>query len=212
MYNFTRCFLCNLTTCAGCLACSWFSLRARLNICRRFRFMAPCAAVAAFYGLKRPAIPLTESRVCVRFWGLVRGAFGRVRFSACASCPARPWTPAQAPRLPPVVIWTGAGCSCRFSWTLPPVLPWCLSWPPAGHVVKLSPLLVCIASFFLCALLAPPGPVPIRPAPLCLSLLSLSPLRPAPSFPSQSARGPPPVLPHFRAFKSFSALSRAFER
>lgn len=38
--------------------------------------------------------------------------------------------------LPPVVIWTGAGCSCRFSWTLPPVLPWCLSWPPAALLLS----------------------------------------------------------------------------
>lgn len=77
---------------------------------------------------------------------------------------------------------------------------------PAGHVVKPSPLLVCIASFFLRALLAsllqrcqlaPPGPVPIRPASLCLSLLRLS-----------LPRLPAALL----LFCHISELSRAFRR
>lgn len=66
--------------------------------------------------------------------------------------------------------------------------------------------------FSACASRLPPPALSARPAWTCPNSPRLPLSFPAPSFPAQSARGPPPVLPHFRAFKSFSAFSRAFER
>lgn len=98
----------------------------------------------------------------------MRQVFSDRAQTCCRFCPAYPGMLARLRACCSALIWSAPPCcawSCRrFSWTLPPVLPWCLSWPPA--VLLLSALKLygtgrpcCILDRFASCVLSMPAGV-----------------------------------------------------